>query len=51
MEIIWKKGVGFKFSVTPRLALGLVGFVAATISAPDYLPGLLSILRAGSAGY
>ncbi len=51
MEIIWKNGVGFKFTLAPRFALGVTGLVVAAVSVPDHLPGLASILRAAGVGY
>ncbi len=50
MEFIWKNGVGFKFSIKPRLALGVIA-LAAAVFVPGYVPGIISILRAALAGY
>lgn len=43
MEFLWKKGVGFKLSVAPRLLLGL-SIIVAGMKTPDYLPGALSMI-------
>lgn len=43
MEFLWKKGVGLKLSVAPRLLLGL-SIIIAGMKTPDYLPGVLSMI-------
>lgn len=45
MEFVWKKNVGFKFKIEPRLLLGLVALTGA-MSGLSYAPTLVVLLRA-----
>jgi hypothetical protein len=49
MEFSWVKGQGFRFSVHPRFALCVFAAILA-FKSPDYLPQVISILRAGLVG-